>query len=845
VNGFWGGTREEQPAQFLTVFASETASAVAPPEQSAWHKPCSACLSVPRPFSAASSGRGSDAPASSAGAAALERSDIAAINEWLSVTRLRSATSIAVAVPVISLLGNLDLPWPGLVLVCAAVAALSPVYRRWTERGWDPGQLVYAQLVLDTLAITAGLGTLGPNRLLFCYVYLMTIVPATMVSGACGIVITALSTVCYGVILSMSDPSALVHASAWARFLVPVFLFSLIANQSFFYKCHLRDKNRDLAVAGAGLEEVNAQLKITAETASGLLDVSHALNTSLDIGVVIERLHRVAVECLRTDWCATILVDSRAPNGYRLIASRGLGATPNLLGGRGWWEFGALVAAEGLLEVSDATRGPAAGALQEWKIASGVFVAMRCSNRTVGLFGAGYRSRTGTFNSFQHKLADGIATQAAVAIQNATLHAAQREEAEISTALLEVAGLLNTSLDAEDRLDRLTAITRKLIGCDFAHVVLCDHERGTMRFTAGTDIRGPQLVQEVRQIEFDLRDFAIIEEAGRKGAAERYEGATDDLFPARLWKRWSIRSLLLVPLYLRSEMIGVLAVGSHEDAKRFTSKTKRLLTGIAYQTVTAIENGRLVSNLRAANTLKSEFIGTMSHELRTPLNAIMGYSELLRDGDFGPVSDDQREICAKLLDYSRQLLDLIQATLDVNRMEAGALPVTLAPLRIGTLLDELAAQMPASWAKPSVRVSFAADPDLPEIRSDYAKLKMVVRNLLHNAIKFTDSGTVAVRAYLENDGAALTIEVADSGVGITPENQAIIFDMFRQVDGSDRRRHDGVGLGLYIVQRLTATLGGTVGVESEVGRGSCFRLRFPLSGVTDERGAPMTRALSA
>ena len=782
---------------------------------------------------------------SKAGVAALERSDVAVMNEWLSVTRLRSAAIIAVVTPLVSLGGNLGLPWRGLALVCAATAALSPLYRRCMARGFDLRRLVYVQLILDTLAITAGLSVLGPNRLLFRYVYLMTIVPATMVSGACGIVITMLSVACYGALLYVSGSSELVHVSVWAQFLVPVFLFSLVANQSFFYKCHLRDKNRDLAIAGVQLEEANAELTTTAETSFGLLDVSRALSTSLDLGVVIDRLHRVAVECLKTDWCATILVDRSEPSGYRLMASRGLGAATELPIGPGLWDFGALVAAEGLLEVPDANRGPGARALQEWKIASGLFTAMRCGNRTVGLFAAGYRSRTGPFTPFQRKIADGIATQAAVAIENATLHAMQREEAQVSAALLEVAELLNANLDAGDRLERLAAITCKLIDCGFAHILLYDAEHKTFRFDAGTDVRYPHLVEEIRQLQFDVCDFPILEEAGRKGAAEKYEGTADDLFPVSWWKHWSIRSVLVVPLYLRAEVIGALAIGSHEHARPFTSKTRRLLTGIAYQTVAALENGRLVRNLRAANTLKSEFIGTMSHELRTPLNAIIGYSELLRDGDFGAISNDQREICGKMLDYSRQLLDLVQATLDVSRMESGALPVTLAPLRVGALFDELATQIPASWVKPSVRLSFAADPDVPEIQSDYPKLKVLVRNLVHNALKFTDSGSVAVGARLEDDGATLTITVIDTGIGITPENQATIFDMFRQVDGSDRRRHDGVGLGLYIVRRLTAILCGTVDVESEIGRGSCFRLRFPLHDAAQQRPVVAAHALSA
>src|SRR6185295_20348214 len=182
-----------------------------------------------------------------------------------------------------------------------------------------------------------------------------------------------------------------------------------------------------------------------------------------------------------------------------------------------------------------------------------------------------------------------------------------------------------------------------------------------------------------------------------------------------------------------------------------------------------------------------------------------------------------------VLNYSRQLLELIQATLDVSRMESGALPVTLAPVQIGALLDELATQVPAGWVKPNVRLSFRADPDIPDVLSDHPKLKMVIRNLVHNALKFTDSGSVTVHARLEDHGRAFAIAVRDTGIGISAESQAIIFDMFRQVDGSDRRRHDGVGLGLYIVRRLTALLGGSVTVESELGSGSCFTLRFPLT----------------
>jgi signal transduction histidine kinase len=788
------------------------------------------------------------APASGSGVAALERSDLAAINHWLSVTRLRTGLIVACAIPLLRFFGGIDIPWLAITAICLVTAALSPLYERCLAREVDLRVLVYVQLIVDTLAITAGLGAMGPNGILFRYFYLMTIVPATMVSGTCAIAITVLSALCYGALLSVTPLGAIQDMTRAALFVVPVYIFSIVANQCFFYKQHVRDKNRHLAAAGERLQEANAELRVTAETALGLLEVGRALGTSLDLGVVMERLHAVAAERLRTEWCATLLVDPNSTGGYRLLASRGLGAASSMQINEALWDFGALIAAEKLVEVPDAAAaGPAQRAFQGWPIASGIFAAMRCGNRAIGIFATGYREQTGAFARFQRELAVGIATQAAVAIENASLHAKQREEAEISAALLRAAETLNANLDDEHHLDLLTALTCSLVGCDRITVLLYEPKAQTFRIAAGTDTAAPHQLDEARALEFDVNDFPFLAEANQKGWAERWEGDGTGFAREPWMRRWSLRSVAAVPLSLRGEIIGALTAGGRERSGPFAPKVRRLLTGIAYQTVAALENGRLLRNLRAANTLKSEFIGTMSHELRTPLNAIIGYNELLREGEFGAVADRQREVCTKVLDYSRQLLELIEATLDVSRMESGALPVTLGPVHVGALLEDLASQIPASWVKPAVTLSFAADSHLPEIQSDYPKLKMVVRNLVHNALKFTDGGSVAVHAGLDADGSTLVVAVSDTGIGLTTESQAIIFDMFRQVDGSDRRRHDGVGLGLYIVRRLTAILGGTISLESELGRGSCFRLRFPIASAADARTpAPAPReALSA
>ncbi len=764
-------------------------------------------------------------PAAPTGVAQLEASDLAAINEWLCETRFRTGLIVAGGIPAMSYFGGVALPWLSVTSVCVVAALLSPFYRRAMKRGTDLVRLVYLQLLLDTVAIAVGLALLGPAGLLFGYFFMMTIVPATMVSATCSTTVVLTAAAGYGALLAFVPLTAVHAASSATLIVIPTFVFGSVASQCYFYKRHLRDKNRSLAETGDRLAATNVELSAAAETALGLCQVSRALGTSLELGIVIDRLHAVATERLKTEWSATILTDPTSSSGYRLMASRGLGAAAAITAA--FWDFGALVLAEGVVEMSDAQSGPGARAVKDWGIASGIFTSMRCGNRTVGMFATGNRSTPGAFSPMQRELAVGIATQAAFAIENATLHARQREEAEISTALLRVSELLNANPDADDRLDRLAALTCDLVGCEFLNILLCDAKHQTLRVTAGHDRIRPELQAEVRHVDFDQRDFPEIVRAGSSGWSEIATTASEPDPPSWM-RRWDLRSLAAMPLRLRGEVIGYVTAGSHADPGPFSQKARRLLTGIAQQTVTAIENGRLLNNLRAANSLKSEFISTMSHELRTPLNAIIGYNELLADGEFGAVSARQREVCGKVLQYSRQLLELIQATLDVSRMESGALPVTLSAVDVAALLVEVEREIPAAWVKPGVAVSFAVEGEIAAFQTDHSKLKMVVRNLVHNALKFTDAGSVSVHATTDPARATLLITVADTGIGISPEGQRIIFDMFRQVDGSDRRRHDGVGLGLYIVRRLTALLGGVITVESEVGRGTRFQVRFPL-----------------
>jgi signal transduction histidine kinase len=244
---------------------------------------------------------------------------------------------------------------------------------------------------------------------------------------------------------------------------------------------------------------------------------------------------------------------------------------------------------------------------------------------------------------------------------------------------------------------------------------------------------------------------------------------------------------------------------------------------------------RLYDEAQAANRLKSEFIATMSHELRTPLNTIVGYTDLLLDGEYGSLSADQLRTLRIIARHQLELGELINATLDLSRLEAGKVALEFSDVDLTDLLQLLESDARSWWANPDVQFIWNIAPDLPRLHTDRAKLKTVLRNLVGNAAKFTERGSITVEARAVPGG--VEIVVADTGVGIPKDKQELIFEPFRQVDSSTTRRYRGVGLGLYIVRRLLMMMGGEVALQSDVGRGSTFRIRLPLSSPPPSTGA--------
>jgi signal transduction histidine kinase len=231
--------------------------------------------------------------------------------------------------------------------------------------------------------------------------------------------------------------------------------------------------------------------------------------------------------------------------------------------------------------------------------------------------------------------------------------------------------------------------------------------------------------------------------------------------------------------------------------------------------------------LEQASALKSQFLANMSHEFRTPLNAILGYTHMLLQGVSGELSDLQRRNLSRIDSNSRHLLALINDILDITRIEAGRMPLTMTSFRVPQLVDEVLSELEPIVKRSNLKVTARIARNVPVIRSDRHKVKQILVNLLSNALKFTHSGTVRVRADYRSGDRTVLLSVIDSGVGISPDDQGKVFEDFRQLDSSPARGYGGTGLGLSICRRLAAMLGGSIDLRSTAGKGSTFTLVLP------------------
>jgi signal transduction histidine kinase len=317
-----------------------------------------------------------------------------------------------------------------------------------------------------------------------------------------------------------------------------------------------------------------------------------------------------------------------------------------------------------------------------------------------------------------------------------------------------------------------------------------------------------------------------------------------------------------VRLAVKDRVAGILALGPRTDGTPYSSEDLETLGTLANQAAVALENAQLFSTLTRAHEelkeldrLKGEFIQNISHELITPISPIVGYLDILTSQEIGPVNEAQLDCLVSMRKSTDRLKTLIEDLLELTRLDVGKYVPKLE--RVGTeeLIESSVGEVTPLAKQKGVELGASVPAGIPDIRGERAKLMQVVTNLLRNAVKFTPAGgyvKVAVRAVpaearaeapagvgvgagfgpaalatAQGGAAAVEIAVADNGIGIPPEHLPKIFERFYQVDGSSTRKHGGTGLGLTIVRKIVEAHGGVVTVESELGRGSLFRVRLP------------------
>jgi GAF domain-containing protein len=463
------------------------------------------------------------------------------------------------------------------------------------------------------------------------------------------------------------------------------------------------------------------------------------------------------------------------------------------------------------------------------------------------------RAEPGPFSPKQIELLQTFAAQAVIAIENVRLfQELQARTGELTrsvgelTALGEVGRALSSTLDLEAVLQTVVRRANELAGTASCLVWEYDEPREEFRLRAShyadaheaailpapggvtTVPRGRGVTTRV----MELRQAVQIPDIVVEGAYE--SPVRHALIDA------GHRALLGVPLLREDEVIGVLAVTSKTPGE-FAAETVRLLRAFATQSALAIQNARLFREiadksrqLEAASRHKSEFLANMSHELRTPLNAILGFSEVLAERMFGEVNEKQAEYLQDILSSGRHLLSLINDILDLSKVEAGRLELELGRFHLPTALDNALTLVRERATRHGITLTETVDEGVGHIVADERKVKQILLNLLSNAVKFTPEGGRVGLTATAADGV-ITIAVSDTGVGIAPEDQAAIFEEFRQVGREDARKQEGTGLGLTLAKKFVELHGGRIWVESHVGQGSTFSFTLPIR--LDERGA--------
>ena len=471
---------------------------------------------------------------------------------------------------------------------------------------------------------------------------------------------------------------------------------------------------------------------------------------------------------------------------------------------------------------------------------SGLFVPMLREDEPIGVIVVA-RAEPGPFSASEIELLKTFADQAVIAVENVRLFTElQARTGELTrsveqlTALGEISRAVSSTLDVETVLDTIVSRASQLASADGCSIF--EYDEATEQFELRASHHDDSaFVEALRAVPLrkgeglmgraaEIREPVQVADITQPGA---YQSSVRDTLI-----RFGYRAVLSVPLLREDQIIGSLSLTRKEPGE-YAPEVIDVLKSFATQSVLAIQNARLFREiadksrqLEAASRHKSEFLANMSHELRTPLNAIIGFSEVLTERMFGELNEKQDEYLKDIYASGQHLLSLINDILDLSKIEAGRMELEVTDFDLPSAIDNALILVRERASRRGITLGHSVDERLGMIRGDERKVKQVLLNLLSNALKFTpEGGRIDVSARLQ--GGAAEIAVADTGVGIAPEDQEAVFEEFRQVGTADKKV-EGTGLGLALSRKFIELHGGQIWVKSQVGHGSTFTFTLPV-----------------
>jgi signal transduction histidine kinase/PAS domain-containing protein len=417
-----------------------------------------------------------------------------------------------------------------------------------------------------------------------------------------------------------------------------------------------------------------------------------------------------------------------------------------------------------------------------------------------------------------------------LAVERAARQQAERAS-QRSRFLARASAVLDSSLEPATTLVNLAELLVPSVA-DWCAIDL--EERGRIHRVAAvhTDPAKQPLLEELEaRTPSDAGASTPSARVLRSGRAELHAEPTADAVRefagdddhARLLRALGFRSAAVVPIPARDHTLGTITLACSERV--YEESDLALAEEIAERAGRALENARLYDAALAASRAKSDFLAVMSHELRTPLNAILGYADLLLGGLFGEPDASQADYLRRIRANGARLLQIIESVLTFAEIETADPEIQAQAVPLGELIEDVGRVAEALATDKGLRFRAIVDHPDGELLTDPARLRNLVLNLLTNAVKFTESGSVELRTHLVGDD--LEIAIADTGIGIEPEMLESMFEPFSQAEASLTRQADGIGLGLSVAKRLALILGGSISAESRPGAGSTFTVRLP------------------